>query len=1102
MADLVVILQKLLAADNNLISEGTKELEEAYNSPNTIPALCQIVVSDNEPHIRQYAAVLLRKRLGKLRNWRLVLPEHQQTIKNGMLNALLQEKEKNVRAAVAHLIGVIVRHESDKQDGWMNDVLKFIYSNCASANPVESELGSSTFATLTDVAPDQFVCHMDSVCQMFTCALAASDATGNVTSPTILNIIVGMTHLTPFVLGHNAAEQTYTKSIPTVVKALAAFAVLPDPEQFVTAFDILESMADYTPKLLTTNLKPLMEFCLQLAANTNLDPAVRIKVIVYIGWLVRLKKKAIVKQKLLEPIVQVIFHLMATNASPEDDDEEYFLGEDSTNPMTAAAQTMDMLALNIPSEKLIPQLLKLFEPALQSQEPYARRAAYLGMAVIAEGCAETICDRYLDAMLETVKNGILDQTPIVRNSAFFALGQFSEHLQPDIIKHAESILPILFKFLEQLCVELQVNNTEPKHVERMFYALETFCEKLETLLEPYLNELMLRLFETLNPKNSPLVRQLALSSVSAAANATKEKMMPYFPQLISILQPYLSKIEPGTEAQPKDHESEINLRGQAMDTLAALARTIGKENFQPLATETMGYALSLLQSTDDPEDTRASYNLIASMAAVVNEDMSTIYPQIMDRIFESVLSMDEIITESKDGDDERAEKIRNAGGDAENIDDDNYEEDIEDSDDEDDQADVAIQSLENAYLEEKEEAILALKEFAENTGAAFYPYLEPSFQNVYKIIDHPDEDIRKVCIDALFTFVKVLFKQQNTEGIKTAVGILVPKVVKMIIDDEEAGVVMCALESLTDMMAELKDVSLPSELLREKVYTAIVTVLSGKAACQFNDPTENDDSLDESDFDEALIECAGNMLPAFAKAMGPQQFSLYFGRIYPSIVQKLDKAKNDDEFKQHRSFAYGCLAECFEGLQQCTALYFDDLMPRFLKGLTDSYDQVRQNSVFGLGEMVYYAEEKSFGSYPVILQALSEHISKETTPGAIDNICGALARLIVTNIALVPLDTVLPVFLDHLPLKDDTNENTAVFRCFKLIYIQARDIFVQQLERILAIAVHVLYKKEYQDNETYENALGLLNEIRENYTPQFNAVCESNPEMVTFLQTL
>ncbi|XP_065362442.1 importin-4 [Calliphora vicina] len=1081
------IIANLLCADNNLIKQATADLQEAYKRPETIPQLCDIVVSNKEPQVRQYSAVLLKKRLGKLRHWQMVPPEQQQIIKQGMLNALVTEQEKSVRNAIAQFVGVLVRHEADTKDPWMNNVLKFIYSHCSSADPKQSELGSSIFATLTDVAPDQFVPHMESVCEMFTAALVATEASGNMSSPVIFNILTGMTYLVPFILGHNAAEQTYQKSIPLIIKSLQAFAVQPDVDQFVGAFDILESMADYTPKLLTTNIKLLLDFCLEASNNPQLDSAVRVKTVAYIGWLVRLKKKVIIKQKLIEPIIQVVFSLMATKPEGDEDDEEYFLGEDSSNPMTTATQTMDLLALNVPPEKLIPPLLQLLEPALQGQDPLPRRAAYLSMAVIAEGCSEAICNKYLETMLNIVKVGITDPVPLVRNAAFFALGQFSEHLQPDITKFAPQILPILFEFLQQLCNELRSGGAEPKHIDRMFYALETFCENLEDALVPHLPLLMERLFEAMNPNNSIRVRELSLSAISAAANAAKENMMPYFQQLIAMLQTYLVKTE---------NEDILSLRSQAIDTLAAIARTIGKQNFMPLATDTMTFALALLEEADDPDVRRAIYNLIASLAEVVNEEMASVFPKIMERFYDSILSTEEVIPEFK-------EDVINVPA-PDNEENDDREIDIENSDGEDDDLDnIAGYSVENSYLDEKEEAILALKEFAQHTGVAFIPYLEQSYKNVYKMIDHPQEDIRKVSIDALTTFIIALYKQNDVQGVGNAITILIPKLGQIVRDDEEVSVVLAALESFSDILKELKHIALPDDKLTNTIFTCINDVLLGKVACQFDEPAGgNDDDAEESEYDEAIVEGAGNLLPLFGHAMQPEKFAMYFGRVYPVIISKLQKAKKNEELESQRAFVYGALAECFGALKSCTGTYFSTFCPIMIDGLSDEFCQARQNAVFGLGELVLYAEDKSYEAYPHILMALSQAVANEKEDAALDNICGAIARLIITNCNLVPLDQVLPVLLKHLPLREDFDENASIFKCFKLLYIQSREAITASIEQILAIAIHVLYKKEFVDQDTCENAVGLVKEIRENYPDKFSVVANSNPEILQFLQTL
>ncbi|CAH1990535.1 unnamed protein product [Acanthoscelides obtectus] len=63
------IISKLLVADSKTIQEGTKELKEAFKKPEAIPALCDVIVTSQNPQIRQSAAVLLRRKLGKKRQW-------------------------------------------------------------------------------------------------------------------------------------------------------------------------------------------------------------------------------------------------------------------------------------------------------------------------------------------------------------------------------------------------------------------------------------------------------------------------------------------------------------------------------------------------------------------------------------------------------------------------------------------------------------------------------------------------------------------------------------------------------------------------------------------------------------------------------------------------------------------------------------------------------------------------------------------------------------------------------------------------------------------------------------------------------------------------
>lgn len=137
------------------------------------------------------------------------------------------------------------------------------------------------------------------------------------------------------------------------------------------------------------------------------------------------------KHKLVEPIIDVLLMLMGQQPDNEAC-EDYFMGDpDQFTSITVATQTLDLIALHMPAEKVVPYLLTKVEPAIQGGDIYAQKAAYLALAILSEGCAESIRRKYLEPFLKCVCTAIHNPNPVVRNAALFALGQFAEHLQVD-----------------------------------------------------------------------------------------------------------------------------------------------------------------------------------------------------------------------------------------------------------------------------------------------------------------------------------------------------------------------------------------------------------------------------------------------------------------------------------------------------------------------------------------------------------------------------------------------------------------------------------------------------------------------------------------------
>lgn len=160
--------------------------------------------------------------------------------------------------------------------------------------------------------------------------------------------------------------------------------------------------------------------------------------------------------------------------------------------------------------------------------------------------------------------------------------------------------------------------------------------------------------------------------------------------------------------------------------------------------------------------------------------------------------------------------------------------------------------------------------------------------------------------------------------------------------------------------------------------------------------------------------------------------------------------------------------------------FVPELIRLWLTGAKDTCDEVRNNSIFGLGEMILHGEDRIFryllsyisttkimnkqmfyfSLYPDILQALSAAVAKESHPGTLDNICGAICKMIITNSSGVPLYQVFPVLLSHLPLRDDYQENEAVVKCFFTLYQQGNDVLRAHLSNVIKIVAEVLHKKQ------------------------------------------
>ncbi|XP_074644690.1 importin-4-like [Tubulanus polymorphus] len=1022
-ASLENVLKQLLIPNNSIIQQATQQIKEAFKDPSVVPALTEVLATSADPQVRNYAGVLLRRKIAKQKQWKALSQEIRHTIKQNILQVLIQENEKQVRNSIAQVIGTVAKHELDESQ-WP-ELFQFInqYVGC-SENPLYRELGMFVLSKVTGVADDKLKPQLIHLATLFSKTLEDSQ------NPMVpYYSVLALTHLVANVGTEEVGK--YQVLIPKVLQVIAHL-LHTDEDKACEALELFDELIECDVSIVGPHVKTIVEFCIQISVNAQYGDNIRVKAMSFMCWLTRLKKKAILKHKLVSPIIEAVFPVMCCppvdNADDDDDDDD----DDEEGAASYAAQVLDTLALHIPPEKVLPKVLHLVQPALVHSDPYHRKAAYLAMAVMAEGCSENIRNKYLTTVVQCLHRGMQDPSQLVQEAALFSLGQFSEHLEPDICKFAPEILPLLFASLEQ--PRALEKKQSISILSKTYYALEMFCENMGKDILPYLSKLMERLLLNLSPDGSKRIIELTISAIAAISNAAKTDFLPYFTATVEKLKVFLMV----------PHSDEyLPLKIQAIDTLGVLARTVG-EPFLPLADECVHLGLKLVDEIPDPDLRRCVYGLFAAISTLLKENMAQYLTSMVPWMIDSVKST-EGVTVHYGNEEEHKYQL---------FDDDDDEEDIGEEDEDDD---VQGYSVVNAFLEEKEDACTSLGEIALNSGAAFLPHLESTYLEVSKLLDYPASNIRKGAAIAIGNYLQFMGKSENPEiQMKQAemMNLSIPKLIEIVKTDSDRLVAMTTLEAIKEFLdADIMQPGQQTELL-SMIAACVKDVIQMKISCQQYSDDADDPELedDEAEYDTMLIEYAGDILPNLAKLVNYEQFNPYFRQIIPELKKRLKKNSTISE----KSFAIGVIGETADASPAVAETFLSDLMPLINAAISDEDDEVRSNAAYALGVVTANAGQVMYSKYPKVLHQLIGILQKESNVRVVDNCCAAMCRLIMANFDAVPINEVLPIVTSCLPLKEDFEENKTVFTCLWKLFEADHSSIKGELPKIFTAIAHVL----------------------------------------------
>lgn len=98
--------------------------------------------------------------------------------------------------------------------------------------------------------------------------------------------------------------------VPKLIAAVKSLIPI-DEAKACEALEALDELLESEAPVVTPHLSEVLAFCLEVARNVALGDAIRVRILCCLTFLVKVKSKALLKNRLLPPLLQTLFPIMA-----------------------------------------------------------------------------------------------------------------------------------------------------------------------------------------------------------------------------------------------------------------------------------------------------------------------------------------------------------------------------------------------------------------------------------------------------------------------------------------------------------------------------------------------------------------------------------------------------------------------------------------------------------------------------------------------------------------------------------------------------------------------------------------------------------------------
>ena len=989
-------LVSVMSRDASARASGEGRLKTAAKCAAGAAALVAIACdgsSSTAAATRTMACVTFKRRCGAREYARSGSVGERRAGRSGLLDAAMSAREASTRNALLDVIAKIARWCVPTNE-WP-ELLEFMGQCANSPETAHRALAFRLFESLTETIASALSEHFGTLAGLFANALRDECDEVRTSALRAVGALVANSS------GEPEQVNAIKALVPHVLDAAKTAVLNGDEDSASIVFEVLDELTESRTNALGGHVPAVVQFCIQVAtAERELGTHARRRALDVLSFMARHKPKALIKSKLIEPMLQVLCPLCGepkeAELAGEDDFEEE--EEQEMQIQTYASQLVDVLALKVPAKYVLPTVLAFAAGHINdTANERQRHAAVAVLGVVTEGCSEGV-RQHANTIVPSVVARLSDPSANVRGAAAFTLGQFAEHLalsidDPDMHKQ---VLPSLFNALPGE----QVKSVQ----ERMMYAMDSWLEEVHDEVGVYVKPLLDIVFMAIDNGAKQHVREMLLSALASATASSGDKVHPYLTELLPRLDVCLKLTA----------DEDLNIRARALEVLGMLISAEGgKEAMGPHVDSAMQAGLAGFE-LDFAELREYAHGLFGEVAEGLKEDFAPYLAVCVGKAFESLELDDGIMFDSED------EADRNE------LDSDEEEEDMSRK--------PSGYSIRSGVMEEKSSACKALNCYASHCPRAFAPYIAKASALLTDVTDYMHEMVRVQAHLALAQ-TALAAVALDPAGAKDIIDESLRASIRAVLEDEDRDAVAASVEAAAWLIKILKDH--PSLDVSQHVVdltAASLEILEGRALCQVEDGYDSEEGDEEVDEDEdedtesglVVIEAIAELLPALAVYMGAA-FATHFVPHFNALMKRTGENNTETE----RSLCYATLVEVVRAVGAPAAGCAGVALPRCLRDCKSADVGLRRNSVYCTGVLLQLGAEHGAPFHVTAAQTLAPLTREgdESDGGVRDNAVGAIARLlqVIDGPARDHASELFNVVLGALPLRHDLEEGPDVY---------------------------------------------------------------------------